>query len=89
MVFGATNGEYLDEQKFWSIWERAEGLGVPIYLHPTFPRQIIKMYEGHPELTGSGGWGWTVDTATHALRIIGAGVLDAFPNTTLILGHMG
>ena len=89
MVFGQVNGEYFDEQKFWPIWERAEGLGVPIYLHPMDPPSwATKMYEGHPELLGP-GWSWTVDTANHALRIIGAGVFDVFPKTTLILGHMG
>lgn len=89
MVCGATNGEYLDEKKFWPIWERAEELGVPIYVHPFDPpEETIKLYKGHPELMGP-GWSWTVDTATHALRVIGAGVFDAFPKTTLILGHMG
>ena len=89
IVFGQINGEYLDEQKFWPIWERAEGLGVPIYLHPMEPPPwATKMYEGHPELMGP-GWSWTVDTATHTLRIIGAGVFDTFPKTTLILGHLG
>jgi 2,3-dihydroxybenzoate decarboxylase len=34
-------------------------------------------------------WSWGVETGTHALRIIGAGVFDAFPKATLILGHMG
>jgi 2,3-dihydroxybenzoate decarboxylase len=89
MVFGHTNGEYLDEQKFWPIWERAEGLEVPIYLHPFEPPpEIRKAYEGHPELMGP-TWSWVVDTATHALRVIGAGVFDSFPKSTLILGHLG
>ena len=34
MVYGHTRGEFLDEQKFWSIWERAQALDVPIYIHP-------------------------------------------------------
>jgi 2,3-dihydroxybenzoate decarboxylase len=89
MVCGATNGEYLDEKKFWPIWEQAEGLGVPIYVHPFDPpAKTIRLYKGHPELMGP-GWSWTVDTASHALRVIGAGVFDAFPKSTLILGHMG
>jgi 2,3-dihydroxybenzoate decarboxylase len=89
IISGSINGEYLDEQKFWPIWERAEGLGVPIYLHPFEPPAgTTKMYEGHPELMGP-AWSWVVDTATHALRIIGAGVFDSFPKTTVILGHMG
>jgi 2,3-dihydroxybenzoate decarboxylase len=89
MVCGATNGEYLDEKKFWPIWEKAEELAVPIYVHPFDPpEENIKLYKGHPELMGP-GWSWTVDTASHALRVIGAGVFDAFPKSILILGHMG
>jgi 2,3-dihydroxybenzoate decarboxylase len=89
MILGHTNGEYLDLEKFWIIWERAEALGVPIYLHPAEPLvDQIKIYDGRPEFMGP-AWSWGVETGTHALRIIGAGVFDAFPKTTLILGHMG
>lgn len=89
MIQGHTYGEYLDEQKFWVLWERAEALGVPIYLHIMEPsREARKIYEGHPELMGP-IWSWGVEAATHALRIIGAGVFDAFPKAILILGHLG
>ncbi len=89
MVNGHTNGEYLDERKFWVVWERAEQLGVPIYLHPANPpSDQMKIYEGYPGLLGA-AWNWTVETATHALRIICSGVFDVFPNTILLLGHMG
>ncbi|MEW6667326.1 MAG: amidohydrolase family protein [Thermodesulfobacteriota bacterium] len=88
MIQGHTNGEYLDGNKYWLLWERVEALQAPIYLHvqePLFGREI---YEGHDELRGP-GWSWVVETATHALRIVGSGVFDAFPKATLILGHMG
>jgi len=89
MIQGHTNFEYLDEQKFWVLWERAEALGVPIYLHIMEPsREARKIYEGHRELEGP-IWSWGVEAATHALRIIGAGVFDAFPKAILILGHLG
>jgi len=89
MIQGHTNFEYLDEQKFWVLWERAEALGVPIYLHIMEPsHEARKIYEGHRELEGP-IWSWGVEAATHALRIIGAGVFDAFPKTILILGHLG
>ena len=89
MIQGHTNWEYLDEQKYWVIWERAEALGVPIYLHVGEPAlEGRKIYEGHSELMGP-AWSWVVETATHGLRIVGAGVFDAFPKATLILGHMG
>jgi 2,3-dihydroxybenzoate decarboxylase len=89
MIQGSTHWEYLDEKKYWVIWERAEALDVPIYLHVQEPSfDSAKVYTGHPELTGA-TWAWGVETGTHALRIINAGVFDAFPKATLILGHLG
>ncbi len=89
MIQGHTHFEYLDEQKYWILWERAEALGVPIYLHIMEPsHEARKIYRGHPELEGP-IWSWGVEAATHALRIIGAGVFDAFPKAILILGHLG
>ena len=89
MIQGSTHWEYLDETKYWVIWERAAALEVPIYLHVQEPSfDSAKVYVGHPELTGA-TWAWGVETGTHALRIINAGVFDAFPKATLILGHLG
>jgi 2,3-dihydroxybenzoate decarboxylase len=89
LINGHTNGEYLDEQKFWVVFERAEALGVPIYLHPIdTPSDQMKPYGGYNELFGA-TWNWGVETATHALRLVFGGVFDAFPNLTLILGHLG
>lgn len=89
LINGHTNGEYLDERKFWVVFERAEALGVPIYLHPgDSPQDQMKIYKGHPEMLGA-SWNWGVETATHAVRLIFSGVFDAFPSVTLILGHLG
>ena len=42
-------GEYLDEKKYWVIFETAEKLGVPIYLHPRQPSpDMIKPYLSYP-----------------------------------------
>jgi predicted TIM-barrel fold metal-dependent hydrolase len=81
--------EYLDSQKFWGLWERADALEVPIYLHPYEPSpDSLKVLEGHPELQ-SLMWAGAFYTASHALRLIGSGVFDAFPKATVILGHLG
>ena len=32
-----TKGEYLDDKKYWAIFEKAEKLDVPIYIHPRAP----------------------------------------------------
>ncbi len=90
MVNGHVNGEMVDEQKFWGVWEQAEALGVPIYLHPgrALVGQVNKIYQGYPELTGA-TWNWGCETGTYALRLIFSGMFDRFPRLTFILGHMG
>ena len=37
MVHGLTNGLFIDDKRFWPIFERAEQLDVPIYIHPSRP----------------------------------------------------
>ena len=89
MIHGPTDGKYLDEKEFWVVWERAQGLGVPLYLHITDPPvDQLKLYQGHYELLGP-TWNWGVECGTQALRIVASGVFDVFPKATLILGHMG
>src|SRR5712691_10213775 len=47
MIHGHTQGEFLDEKKYWVIFEPAQALGVPIYLHPALPHpDAVKAYFG-------------------------------------------
>ena len=58
MIQGHTTFGYLDNENFWVLWERAEALGVPIYLHIAEPsREARKIYEGHRGSRGSSGAG--------------------------------
>ena len=90
MVHGHQQGSFLDERRFWPIFERAEALDVPIYLHPTLPHPLaLKAYfEGYEELARA-GWGFAVDTSCHFLRLVFAGLFDAYPRLKIILGHLG
>jgi 2,3-dihydroxybenzoate decarboxylase len=88
MINGQTLGHYLDEPQYDPFWERAEALRAPVYIHPGNPVAQHVSYAGHPVLVGP-TWSWTVETATHALRLVFGGVFDRFPNTTVLLGHMG
>ena len=90
MVNGHTGGEFLDDKKYWAIFEAAQALRVPIYLHPREPHPaVMKAYfEGYEELA-TAAWGFTRDTVSHFLRMIYGGVLDAFPDLTFLLGHLG
>jgi len=90
MIHGHQQGSFLDDKKYWAIWERAEALDVPIYLHPRQPSlAAMKAYfDGYEDIAGA-PWGFAVDTSIHFLRILFAGVFDAYPNLKIILGHLG
>jgi predicted TIM-barrel fold metal-dependent hydrolase len=34
-------------------------------------------------------WGYTVETATQAIRLVLGGVFDAYPRLKVVLGHLG
>ncbi|MFM9971499.1 MAG: amidohydrolase family protein, partial [Burkholderiales bacterium] len=91
LVSGSTHGEFLDDKKYWGMFECAEALDVPFYLHPGPPHPLaIKSYfEGPVDPMARAAWGFAIDAGTHFLRIAMAGVLDRFPKLTFILGHLG
>src|SRR5262249_60778263 len=37
MIHGLANGVFLDDKRFWPIYERAQALDIPVYLHPSVP----------------------------------------------------
>lgn len=88
LVNAHTQGRYLDDPALRVVWEFAEGLDVPLYLHPANGVDHADVLNGHPELLGP-MWSWGIDTSTHALRLIFGGVFDDFPKAKLMLGHMG
>jgi predicted TIM-barrel fold metal-dependent hydrolase len=90
LINGHTNGRYLDDPTFDPLLARAASLGVPIYIHPTDPPEAVSDVYYAP--FGSAlvpTWGWPVETGTHLLRLICAGVFDRHPNLKIIVGHMG
>jgi len=89
-----SNGEFLDLKKFWPIYERAEKLDVPVYFHPSLPHPKVTeiYYQDYAKdfpLVVRPAWGYTVETATQAIRLVLSGVFDAHPNLKIILGHFG
>ena len=94
MIHGLTNGVFLDDRRFWPIFERAQALDVPIYVHPAIPHPaVVDIYykdylKDFPSLINA-GWGFTVETATQGIRLVLSGVFDAYPRAKVILGHLG
>lgn len=94
MIHGLANGEFLDEDKFLPIFERAAALDTPIYLHPAVPHPQVmdvyyKKYAKDFPMVIRAAWGFTVETATVAIRLVLSGVFDKYPNLKIVLGHMG
>ncbi|WP_394773295.1 amidohydrolase family protein [Flavobacterium sp.] len=97
MIRGLTQEKFLDQPEFAPIFERAEKLGVPIYLHPGLPPKGVSdiYYNGLPNHSGMAealacyGWGWHSETALHVLRLLYSGIFDQYPKLNLIIGHMG
>jgi 5-carboxyvanillate decarboxylase len=83
------HGEFLDKQKYWIIFEMAEKLDVPIYIHPRIPPEdMLKCYIDYPALSGS-MLGFAAETGLHAMRLICSGIFDKYPGLKIILGHLG
>ncbi len=88
IVNSHTRGEYLDDPKFWAIFEAAEALNVPVYIHPTTPPKSMIGPFIERGLDGA-IFGFAVETGLHLLRIIVAGVFDRFPKLRIVSGHLG
>lgn len=90
MIHGLTCGAFPDEKPFWPIFETAQRLDVPIYLHPATPHPgvIDAYYKGYPSLVRV-GHGFTSEMSAVASRLVLSEVFEAFPRLQIILGHLG
>jgi predicted TIM-barrel fold metal-dependent hydrolase len=94
MLHGLTHGRFIDDKQFWPIFERAEALDVPLYLHPAYPSPAVAevYYNDYsrefPELLGP-ALGFTVETATQGVRLVLSGVFEKYPRLKFIIGHLG
>jgi 5-carboxyvanillate decarboxylase len=88
IVNSHTKGEYLADQKFWEIFEAAQAVDAPIYIHPREPApKMVEPFIKYDLLRGDLGFG--VEVAFHTQAIINAGVFDRFPRLKLVIGHGG
>jgi uncharacterized protein len=95
LIFSRVRDTPIDHTEFWPIFEAAEALGAPLYLHPQAPPAAVRQayYGGFGDVVDNAfathGVGWHYDAGAELLRLIIAGVFDRFPRLQLILGHWG
>jgi 2,3-dihydroxybenzoate decarboxylase len=90
MIHGLTHGEFIDAKKYWPIFALAEELDVPVYVHPASPHPgVIEIYYKEYPIMARAGWGFGVEAATQAIRLVLSGLFDAYPKLKIIIGHLG
>jgi 5-carboxyvanillate decarboxylase len=90
IVNSHTHGEYLDDPKFWPIFEAAVASKAAIYIHPrNLPVDIQRLTRATKMNLYGPPWAFHTETGTHAVRLITSGVFDQFPDLKIVLGHMG
>ena len=85
MLFSNVNGVPLSDERFWPLYEAADGLGAVLHIHPTSPVGVEAMTEY---------WlmplvGFPFDTTLAAAKLVFSGVVDRHPNIRWVLTHMG
>ena len=91
MIMGTTKGQFVDDKKFWPVFERASKLDVPVYIHPSPVKPAIAeaFFKDHGSGLQGSPLGFGLETLTHTFRLITSGLFDTYPNLKIIVGHLG
>jgi len=95
MVYGRVGETPLDDPRYDDLFATAAALRQPIFIHPQIPSRATRdaLYRGFDPMTelalSTFGWGWHLEAAVAALRLIVRGTFDRHPELQLVLGHWG
>jgi predicted TIM-barrel fold metal-dependent hydrolase len=95
LVENHVDGQFYDDERFWPVFETAQELDVPVYIHPCFPAEnMVDYYKGNYDdsvavALSAYGWSWHSETGLHILRLFASGLFDRFPRLKIVIGHMG
>lgn len=78
-------GKPLSSPEFFSVFEKAEKLGVLVFIHPTSPQNTVDMMD-HRMVTLLG---YGVDTSLAVLKLMFSGLLYRLPHLKLGASHLG
>lgn len=84
-IFSNVAGKALDAPEFWPVYELAQELDVPIFIHPITPICMTGLTDAALMI----GLGFIVDTSLAATRLIFSGVMEKYPGLTMVLAHLG
>jgi predicted TIM-barrel fold metal-dependent hydrolase len=81
------DGIYLDDERFFEVYEAAESGGIPIFVHPQTINPIGYERLKHPLLTPV--IEFVFDTTICIGKLITAGILTRFPDLKFVFAHFG
>ncbi|MDH5234761.1 MAG: amidohydrolase [Gemmatimonadota bacterium] len=85
MLFSNVNGVPLADERYWPLYEAADGYGAVLHIHPTNPVDVsaMKAYWLMPLV------GFLFDTTIAASHLVFSGVADRYPRINWVLSHLG
>lgn len=89
-IYTNMNGEAIDQEKFWPIYEICEKLELPVLIHPV-GGQMVPEYPTE-ERSKYELWfliGWPYQTTVAMCRLAFAGIFEDFPNLKIVTHHVG
>src|SRR5574341_833337 len=78
-------GKMLDSDFLVPVYERAQQLGVPVFIHPTTPLGAAVMQEWRLAII----LGFEFDIVLSATRLAYSGILERFPELHFVVSHLG
>jgi aminocarboxymuconate-semialdehyde decarboxylase len=78
-------GKTSDSAFLLPVYERAQALGVPIFIHPTTPLGAQVMQEWRLAII----LGFEFDVVLSATRLAYSGILERFPDLDFVISHLG
>jgi len=85
-ITSQVNGLPLDSSELWEFYARTIERRVPVFVHPSMPP---RGYEWIRDYDLSRIVGRELDLVLAVSRLIAAGVLDRFPDLTMVVAHFG
>jgi aminocarboxymuconate-semialdehyde decarboxylase len=78
-------GKTSDSDFLLPVYERAQSLGIPIFVHPTTPLGAQVMQEWRLAVI----LGFEFDIVLSAIRLAYSGILERFPELSFVISHLG
>ena len=89
-LFSNVNGLPLDDERFFPLFETADRLACPIFLHPARGASVPD-YKGEEKSKYEIWWtfGWPYETSVAMQRLVFSRLLDRLPNIKIVAHHLG